>query len=525
MKEEELFDKISNWAKENLFIIIIFVSSTSFFIFQHFRNLSWDFKAHLMNGIYIFSSGQYFEVYRAPLSPFFLGLFSKFLGPFFAEYSFLLFFTALFFISSYIFARIFDIKPVIFIAILLNIYTLRYGLINSTEMLSLIFLELFVASIIKPDFFKVKGASGLFIGLASLARYTSVIFLPLIIFKGKLKDNLYDIGLFFVSWIPWLIFNLKLFGNSLTSVANSYALNVVFRGYINEQAQIFHFILLSNFLIPVFLFGIPVLIWKYRNKISIVKKKIAFDKLIERVRSYKGEILLGLIFFMTVYQYLNIPVKSYRYLYNAILPLSYFSYKIIEKIQKAYNKEFFLKLTAFIIFILSIFTAFWIYSTPEGYYSNYQIYRESSEVINDLNLSECSLMSNSWVFVSYFGNPAIPPPRKSSLGHYLKQNYTVLIIKETPGPDYFRNSSFIDEFPVMYNSSKFVFLKEQGSCRKQSKVNSSYLFRLNRSISFQHNYSINTNPCYILFSDSVLGKFCNVLNLKPQNYELGEEKD
>ena len=86
-------------SKENLLIVFVFVSSTSFFIYQHSTGISWDFSVYVLNAKYIFSDGKYFEWLRPPLIPVFLGLFSLF-GWKASEYLFIIFTSGLFLFSS-----------------------------------------------------------------------------------------------------------------------------------------------------------------------------------------------------------------------------------------------------------------------------------------------------------------------------------------------------------------------------------------------------------------------------------------
>src|SRR3989344_4326049 len=84
--------------KENPYIFSLFVISTSYFLYQHFTIISWDFSAYVLNAKYLFYHGDYFEVYRAPFAPLILGVFLVF-GKI-SEYLFIIFVSVLFLFSN-----------------------------------------------------------------------------------------------------------------------------------------------------------------------------------------------------------------------------------------------------------------------------------------------------------------------------------------------------------------------------------------------------------------------------------------
>ncbi|MBS3149861.1 hypothetical protein J4455_04190 [Candidatus Woesearchaeota archaeon] len=41
------------------YLVIIFLFSTIFFLFQHYISFSWDFSSFVLNGKYLFDNGKY----------------------------------------------------------------------------------------------------------------------------------------------------------------------------------------------------------------------------------------------------------------------------------------------------------------------------------------------------------------------------------------------------------------------------------------------------------------------------------
>ena len=172
--------QVKQVLKENWIIAVLFLISTIYFITLHFTNLSWDFMTYILNAEYWAGDRIYYESGRAPLVPFFFYVF-RFLGRTLAEVWFILSVSVLFTYSSVRLAKICKIEPWIFYALSLNSYVLAMGIGSGTELLTLALLELFIAEIIEGAW------SGIFIGLAFLARHTILTLAPLVILHKRFR--------------------------------------------------------------------------------------------------------------------------------------------------------------------------------------------------------------------------------------------------------------------------------------------------------------------------------------------------
>src|SRR3989344_3792254 len=142
---------------KNRYLLLIFILSTSFFIYQHSVNLSWDFSAYVSNAQYWAGDRDYYEPYRPPLMPLSLIILSIFSWKF-AEYIFIILVSLLFLYSSSRVAEALNVDKALFYLFSLSPFALFHGMISGTEILSLSLLELFVVSLIKNitlDFFLV----------------------------------------------------------------------------------------------------------------------------------------------------------------------------------------------------------------------------------------------------------------------------------------------------------------------------------------------------------------------------------
>ncbi len=59
-----------------IYMFVLFIISTSYFLYQNINNYSWDFVSYLLNYEYLFQEGNYFEILRPPMMPFLLGVLS-----------------------------------------------------------------------------------------------------------------------------------------------------------------------------------------------------------------------------------------------------------------------------------------------------------------------------------------------------------------------------------------------------------------------------------------------------------------
>ncbi len=456
--------EIKNFFLNNKLITLLFIFSTLFFIYQHYSIFSWDFASYSLNAKYLFGSGNYFEWLRAPLLPVLIGIFTFGVFPYFVgEVLAIIFISSIFLISIIRFTEIFKLDKTLFYILILNPFLLLSGLIDGTELLSLSFLLFFLSYLFSNQELK----SGFSFALACLSRYACLPYMLLIFLYKNIRKNIVPILLFFLIIVltlaPWFLFNYLNTGHCLTSIGNSQALNIKYRDYLFQQPSIFHFLLVGNFLIPFFIFGLT---------------KVKFDR---------KNIAILLIFIITTISYLLTPYKVPRYLFNLILPFAYFSYFGIEKIKNA--KLIFSLLTISIIAISVIFSLNTSFISTQFY---------------EINISRnCMVASNQWVPLNYIGYTSEPSPRKEEVNDYINEGYKVVIYYDWE-PDYSTNMSFLKSYPVIKKTGSYIILGNTSRCKDIYKVDRTYLERLNSSTFNIYNYSTETNPCKSLD----LGKIC-----------------
>jgi len=353
--------------------------------------------------------------------PFIIGLFS-FFGWRVAEFIFIVLTSFLFMYSSARLAKSIKFNPTAFYAISLNLYVLNNGLINGTELLSLIFLELFLTFLIEN-----KSFSGLFLVLSALSRYTGLALFPLIFLHLKINKIFKSLILFGATITLWFIYNYYKWGNFFTSIADQYANNIFYRDYLIQPIQLSHFLQVQNILIPFFLIGIIIIAYKLFSQIKTLKN-YKLGSLLNLIDRLKIELIMLFLLVYSIYSYNNIPVKNIRYLFNLVLPTFYFSYiglsHIVKKIKD--NKNLLISI-AVIIFIINISIV--VIQIPHKEYDTPQIYNSAINRLDGLNISECSVMSNSWVMLNYLNRPSLPFPRFELINKTIEQGQIIVLFK------------------------------------------------------------------------------------------------
>ena len=445
----------ANFFMENKLIAFLFLFATVFFIYQHSLGISWDFASYSLNAEYIFFGGDYFEWYRAPLASFLIGVFTFFVLPLkVGEYLYIIFTSSVFLYSCIKFSESFHFDKTLFYALMLNPFVVLIGLAVGTELLTLSFLLLFFSYLFSGT--KVK--SGASFALAALARYSTLPYSILIFFTKNLNKK--HLFLFFaviiLFFLPWFLFNYFHTGNFLTSIADSQALNVKYRmDYLFQMPSLLDFAMAGNLLIPFFILGI--------RKTKFGRKEFAMISFL----------LLTILF------YIYTPVKVERYLFNIILPLAYFSYFYLKDIKRA--EIAFSAITIFSIMGLIVLSTM----VSVGYLSL------PKEEFYDLGEQNCMWASNQWVPLNYLGYHIKEMPREEEFSYYLDEGYRLVIFYR----GYPSNRSSLKKYPVIREHLEYIVLGNPDKCKEIHKVDTTYLYNLNRTIFRIHNESIETDPC------------------------------
>lgn len=453
--------KLRNFLMQHSFkLILIFLFSLFFFFLGHFLYQGWDFSVYVLNAQYMFSEGDYFELYRAPLMSVLLGVFS-FFGWKAAEYMYILFASVLFFFSSISLARSLKLNEFYFYLFSVNAFVLLFGLVEGTELLSLALLELFLLFLIKNKWY-----AGFFLGLVCLTRYPLVVFFPLLLFHKGWKMKLLSPSSFVLPFIPWFIYNKIHYGNIFASLADSYALNILYREYVSHTINLSSLLLAANILLPLVFLGI----WYF-----FIKRDFSLE-----------HIILASAILLILYSVYTIKADVPRYYIPLIIPFVFFSVYSLEKFSQAQKK-----------WIVTLFLLFTILFTLYGLSKYSQ--EDYPELISELDfVKDCAMQSNILVPLSYYGRLSEPFPAAEMFPYSIQEGYVVLLYYDAREPAYIHNSSFLHSYPVLLETETYILLGE--ACKEIEPVDSLYVELLNYRLSTIYNYTVSEDPCEILFS-------------------------
>ena len=473
---------IREFATRNKILILLFLLSTVFFLWQHSIHLSWDFTTYVSNARY-WTEGSYYEISRPPLAPFVFLILGAFGAA--AEQVFIVLVSILFLYSTIRLADRLKISREIFYIFSLSPMVLFFGMINGTELLSLALVELFLAFLIDK-----KPAAGIFLGLAFLTRYNFLIFLPLVFSNRSPKKILATFGLFALTLVPWLAFNFFTTGNMLTSLADSYALNFKFRYYFDKPFSFAHLFIAISFLLPLFVFGVLSAIRKWNVKGGSMKF----------LCREKANILLIIIFLLSIYQYASTPSKELRYLFPVALPVAYFSVKGLEWINR---RKIALAIIGLIIIANLVLLASLHIPNP---YEPREKYQNAISALEE-NFAECRLLTNAWPIINYLNRSAEPFPRRELLNRSIEEGNLILLFNSIGEPEW--KSSLPKEF-LIKETDDYILLGK--GCISSRRYEHNYLNLTAEKILLARNVSINTNPCFVLFENSAAEGICNFAN-------------
>ncbi len=504
-------------------ILIMFTLATAYFLFQHYISLSWDFASYVENAKYSVSDGTYFEPLRPPLMPFILGLLSIF-GFRMAEFIYILLASVLFMHSSQRLAESLNFDKVAFYALSLTPYILVNGLYNGTELLSIAFLELSIAMLIRQ-----KSISGFYLGLSALSRYTGLALFPLLFMIGNVKKITKAFILFGTPLGIWFIYNYLKWGNFFTSIADQYANNILYREYLISPVEPVHFLIVLNIFAPFFILGLGIEIYRFIKYIYNQK-----DNIITGIRSTfddkKAELIMFAILIFSILSYSNIPIKDSRYLFTLTLPAIYYSYIGLRHLANKIKRP--ITTVAIIMFLLSFSAIIGseIATTEQlpirpitPYYDTPDKYLDSIDILKDKGLDSCSVMSNAWVLMNYLGQTSKDFPRQEFVKEELDRGEIIIMFYSVGEPEYVRDKEFMDSLPTIHKTQEYIILGKETSCLPQEVVDSSYLEKLDDIIYKMQGTDINTNPCIILFGRKpLLEKSCNLINFN--GFRLDENR-
>jgi hypothetical protein len=403
-----------------LFLSLIFIrQGPSWDLIAHYFNAKTEINPLFYNKNYsiqrdtngtVASTNLYFESFRSPFSGFIISLllFAN-SNPLFLYIILLL---ILLIIAIYIFSKNFKIEYIITYLMVLNPYFLYFSFwFNSTEALSIVFLILAIAFLVKE-----KEISGLFLGIASISKYPVGIFLPMILLLKKPRKILYAFVLEIIPIGIWMAYNFFMFGNPIFSYLQSF--NTALAGAPN--VPIYLQSIINILIFPFIYFAITIIIivsskFKKHKNINF-KEYYAFIKKILKSKEFQilaSFLILAIIEFIFVGRHYDVFVQSrFGYLLDVAFALL-LAFFISITIKKIPNMIILIGIIAILISIYSIYIYYNYYSGGFSYYYNVinpeNVFISAKIAMINEGYDNCSFISNAWIYMMYVNTKAFEP--------------------------------------------------------------------------------------------------------------------
>lgn len=369
-------------------IAAYFILSVTFFSIQFDLLRNWDMLVRILNSNYLFHNEGYFENQRALLESFIIGAFSFIFGSY-SVFAFITFFTFLFFLSVYFFSKSFGVEYTILLGILLNPFFLFYAIKNGSELPMYTFIIFFVS------FVKIKKPiAGVFLALAFVSKYDSLLMLPLALFliDKKYIESVKRITLFIIFTLlaltPFFAYNIILYHDPIFTFLASFAKNAPSISSFSVPAYNYFYYGFYELLAILPIIGIVVLF----NK-----------KILQTVKRNKKEFaMLSLLAFLSFLIYF---FASGLYVHG----LGYYRFFLLVTVSitlviSLLTKKEMLLLTV-IFFAVSLLIAYHILLSQ-----NFNAHTISNEVnaakqllLQKYGKTNCTVQSNDWVYLDYYG--------------------------------------------------------------------------------------------------------------------------
>ncbi len=398
--------------------------------------VGWDFIAHYLGGqsilskaflqaVHAIGSGVsvnygiaadrniYFEAYRAPLSTLAMAALALFLGNG-AIAAYLAIVVTLFFVAVLVLSDSLNVDYVILASLMALPYIALLPMrFDSEEMLSLVLVMLALAFQARNKWY-----SGVFMGLACLSKYTALIFLPLLLLNADRKKIALRYAAVALVTLPWLLFNYAAFANPLFSYVSS--IRVSLESSPQSLPSIVALYEMMVFLVPATALAA---IAAFRNR-GRIARLLASGEEHRRLALALAFLALAALEFIILGRHESaFDQARYGYfLYASAAILLSVAICAAVKAEPSRRGQRVYRYVLFAFSAASLLGLFIIIGTPAlgaGYLSNNPAFAKGAGALRSLGLGNCSVVSNDWVYLRYYGSSAFSPfSSNSSLARY-----------------------------------------------------------------------------------------------------------
>ena len=389
----------------------------------YFRGPEWDVMSHALNGRTMLNyislhevsfeaafAGEfvnnlvyYFEPYRAPLATPIFAFLSIFLAEPILAYTILLYIGVA--AAVYKASKELGVEPLVMLSAFFSPYALYFFFLpNSMEGLSIAFVLLGIVYLMRRSAW-----SGLFFGLAGLAKYPPLILLPLVILLWEKRKAAAAIGLEALAILPWLAFNYIVYGHPLYSYIAAVS-NIVTSA---RYTTVHPFAVFVALMYPI-AFGVAALVaWrlggaKARTRVRGMLSSYRFRVL----ASFAVLSLIGYAFVLPHNDFFT--QERFGYLASTALVLlmvALFYNSVPER--SRYKLSRIVALAAIAILAVNLYYTYATTNVPTVRYYNPNaqgnVFQNATSELGALGFANCRFVSNAWVEMLYLHYPAYSP--------------------------------------------------------------------------------------------------------------------
>ena len=192
------------------------------------------------------------------------------------------------------------------------------------------------------------------------------------------------------------------------------------------------------------------------------------------------------VLILVLISFYKTPVKSYtlRYVFLILIPLTYFSTIVLQKIKKK---------LIYLIFAISLITSFFI--TAYSYSDNLKNYEQALPY-----LENCSTYSNNWIYLDYLGKNTRSDLYKEQFKSKIEKGDRILMYYNDLENPYIKNESFIKNLQIITRNDKFILFGNESKCNAdEEKIDRPYLINRRNTLLEVYNYTEDISNCSIFF--------------------------
>lgn len=372
----------------------------------------------------LYNGQLYIEAFRSPFGAFVIAPLSLFLSNpvylmlFYVTILYLLLLAALHSVS-----KGFGIDQLIVYSIFLNPFVIYFMfLYNSAEILSSLFILLALSYTAMG-----KPIAGLFLALANLSKYPSLIFLPLLLFLWDRRKILTAYAIWAIPTLVWMLCNYYFFGNPIFSY---------YKGATNEVLVItpgpyYLIALVSLLMYPVIFSAVSYLSTRFTKQ-----KRIRFEyKLFDRTHlMLLSFIALSLIGYALIEPRFD-AFQQTRLGFFISISITLLCVALISGASKKFKQAPIARNLASTSIILMLAFIYLYYASHLGGTAYYainnpnSIYAQARSELGTLGIGNCRIVSNAWIYMRYLGIKAYAtfyPNSTTYMYPTLSFNYTQL---------------------------------------------------------------------------------------------------